>query len=336
MKAIICEAPLKLTLQDRPAPQAKPDEALIRIRRVGLCGTDFHIFKGNQPFLSYPRVMGHELAGEIVSVPDGSGFAPGEQVTINPYLPCGDCHACRNTKPNCCAAIRVLGVHMDGGMSEIIAVPVAAIIPVPGLTLDQAAMVEFLAVGAHAVRRGMVRAGETVLVVGAGPIGVGVALFAQIAGARVVLIDSSVPRLAHARERVGVAETRLVDGDLARHLSDDTRGDFFDCVFDATGNRGAMEQGFGWVAHGGRYVLVSVIKDDITFSDPEFHKREMTLIGSRNALREDFKQVIDCLVDGTIPTAPLHTHSFELEALEVEMPRLLEIQPSIMKAIGRF
>ncbi|WP_206239889.1 zinc-binding alcohol dehydrogenase family protein [Novosphingobium terrae] len=336
MKAIICEEPFKLAIEERPVPHAGPGEALVRICRVGLCGTDYHIFKGNQPFLAYPRVMGHELAGEIVEAPKESGLTPGDRVTINPYLPCGDCKACRLGKPNCCCAIRVLGVHMDGGMSEIIAVPLSAVIAVPGLALDQAAMVEFLAVGAHAVRRGMVRAGETVLVVGAGPIGVGVALFARIAGARVLLADTSAQRLAHARDRIGAAPTCLVGEHLAADLAEWTGGDFFDCVFDATGNSSAIEQGFNWVAHGGRYVLVSVVKDRIRFSDPEFHKREMMLIGSRNALREDFEQVIACMMDGSLPSADLHTHSFELKNLENDMPNLLAMQGSVMKAIGRF
>jgi threonine dehydrogenase-like Zn-dependent dehydrogenase len=183
MKAVICEAPGKLSVTDRPAPSATPGEVLIRIRSIGLCGTDFHIFGGRHPFLAYPRVMGHELAGEIEQAPPGSRFRRGQTVAVNPYIACGTCVACRKGKPNACMNISVLGVHADGGMCELLAVPESAIIDATGLTLDQAAMLEFLAIGAHAVSRARLSAGDRVLVVGAGPIGIATALFAQLDGA---------------------------------------------------------------------------------------------------------------------------------------------------------
>lgn len=336
MKAIICQKPFELAVIDRPPPARGAGEVTLRIARVGLCGTDYHIFAGNQPFLEYPRVMGHELAATVVEADADAELEPGQLVTINPYVPCGACIACRKGKPNCCVAVRVLGVHVDGGMAELVTVPAGQVIPVDGLSPDQAAMVEFLSVGAHAVRRGETRAGDRVLVAGAGPIGVAVALFAQMAGAEVTLIDMSAQRLAHARDAVGIADVITVDADIEARLSAKTDGEFFDLVFDATGNAAAMMAGFAYVAHGGSYVLVSVVKQDISFADPEFHKREMRLIGSRNATNDDFRYVIERIRDGSVPTAALHTHSFALIETPKHISALIADQGAVLKAIGSF
>jgi 2-desacetyl-2-hydroxyethyl bacteriochlorophyllide A dehydrogenase len=336
MKAIVCEKPGALALVAQPEPVRRAGEVKIRIRRVGLCGTDFHIISGDQPYLQYPRVMGHELAGEVVAADEGSTLRPGETVTLNPYLACGGCIACRRGKPNCCTHIRVLGVHIDGGMAEYICVPEAAVIPIADLSLDQAAMVEFLSIGAHAVRRAQLGAAERVLVAGAGPIGVAAALFARLAGAEVSLIDTSAQRLDYASRQLGLTQVHPVTDALPAWLAQRTDGDMFDCVFDATGNAGAIEKGFDYVAHGGRYVLISVVKDAITFSDPEFHKREMQLIGSRNATRADFEYVIDSIRAGAIPTDRLRTHAFALADMPRVAPELLKDQGSVLKAIGSF
>lgn len=336
MKTIVCDRPFALEVTQRERPVRAPGEALVQIKRVGLCGTDFHIFSGNQPFLSYPRVMGHELAGYVVEADDGASIKPHGVVTINPYLPCGGCIACRGNKPNCCVNIKVLGVHIDGGMTEYISVPEAAIVPAEGLTLEQAAMVEFLAIGLHAVRRGAIKPAESVLVVGAGPIGVAVAIFAGLAGAKVSLIDTSLERLTYARDVVGIAQIAVVDDQVTAWLEAQTQGDYFDAVFDATGSAAAIETGFSYVAHGGRYVLVSVVKDMIRFKDTEFHKREMQLIGSRNATRDDFQRVIELMRAGDIPTDALQTHAFELAEAATVIPALKEQLSTVLKAIGAF
>lgn len=336
MKAVICTRPFSLEVADRAEPARRPGEVLLRIRRVGLCGTDYHIYAGRQPFLEYPRVMGHELAGEVVETDPGSPLATGQLVTVNPYLACGTCRACRREKPNCCTAISVLGVHADGGLSEYISVPESAVIPVGALSSDQAAMVEFLSVGAHAVRRAAVRPDDRVLVTGAGPIGVAVALFARMRGAAPVLLDVSAERLARAQDSIDLADALAVDDATEERLRDLTGGDYFDVVFDATGNAAAMEKGFGHVAYGGTYVLVSVVKDDIRFADPEFHKREMTLMGSRNATMEDFHHVIDCIAGGHVPTQALNTHAVPALDLPRCLPELIAGQGSVIKAIAAF
>lgn len=333
MKAVVCEKPYSIGIVDRPEPVRTAGELLVRVRRVGLCGTDFHIVAGRHPFLAYPRVIGHELAGEVVAADASSPIRPGQTITINPYLACGRCIACRKQKPNCCVNIEVLGVHTDGGMAEFICVPQDVAVAADGLTLDQAAMVEFLAIGAHAVRQGAVSEGERVLVTGAGPIGVAVALFAARRGADVTLIDINSKRLEYARERLGITQTVTVSDELEPMLSERTDGEFFDVVFDATGSARAIENGFRYVAHGGRYVLVSVVKDMIHFSDPEFHKREATLIASRNATAEDFGNVIESIRKGQVPTDALHTHTFSLMELPSKMMELLSRQDQTLKVI---
>ncbi|WP_010187433.1 zinc-binding alcohol dehydrogenase family protein [Sphingomonas sp. PAMC 26605] len=308
----------------------------IRIRRVGLCGTDYHIYAGRHPYLAYPRVMGHELAGEIEAVPAGSAFAKGQRVVINPYLSCGTCVACRTGKPNACVNISVLGVHQDGGMCELLVVPESAVLDAQGLSLDQAAMVEFLSIGAHAVARAKLIGGSRVLVVGAGPIGVAAGLFARLAGARVTLIDTRAARLDYARERLGFDDTFPVDPDIAARLAERTDGAMYDAVFDATGALTAMTQSLAYVAHGGSLILVGVAPGDLVFSDPEFHKRETTLLASRNALASDFAHVIASITAGQIPIDALHTHSFAAEDMPERLPQLIAEADHVLKAIARF
>jgi 2-desacetyl-2-hydroxyethyl bacteriochlorophyllide A dehydrogenase len=333
MKSIVCEAPGQLRMVHSPIPVAGDGEVLMRVRRIGVCGTDMHIFRGTQPFLSYPRVMGHELSGEVVTAPPGSDLAPGDQVFAMPYLSCGACVACRKGKTNCCSKIQVLGVHRDGGMTEYLTVPAQFLFKTEGISLDEAAMLEFLAIGAHAVKRGRVEAGQPVLVVGAGPIGVAAALFAALKGGKVTVLDSRADRLAFCKDVLGVENVVTVgDGDK-ESLSALTGGDFFDVVFDATGNIKAMERGLEFVAHGGAYVLVSIVPDKISFSDPEFHKRETTLLGSRNATVDDFREVLAAMKAGLVPTGLMNTHRATLDGFIDALPLWMEPGSGVIKAI---
>src|SRR5947199_4307593 len=180
MQTIVLEKPGSLTLADTAAPtDVPPGHAMVRVRRVGICGTDLHAYRGRQPFFSYPRILGHELGVEVIALGDGDtfGLKKGDRCTVEPYLNCGKCIACRRGKTNCCASLEVLGVHTDGGMRERIRVPVSKLHPSETLTLDQLALIETLGIGAHAVDRAKVEAGEFVLVIGAGPIGLAVMQF---------------------------------------------------------------------------------------------------------------------------------------------------------------
>ncbi|MGC8468673.1 MAG: zinc-binding alcohol dehydrogenase family protein [Acetobacteraceae bacterium] len=333
MKVLVCEAPGRLVLHERPAPVAGPGEALLRIRRVGVCGTDYHIFQGNQPYLAYPRVMGHEIGAEIVSAPAGSRFAPHDPVLVMPYLSCGACIACRQGRTNCCTRLSVLGVHQDGAMAELLAVPERFLLPCAGISAEQAAMVEFLAIGAHAVRRAGELTDRRVLVVGAGPIGIAVMIFAMIHGGIVTALDLRGDRLEFCADVLGVGATVALGAGDEAALARLTEGDFYDVVFDATGSARAMERGFGFVAHGGRYVLVSIVTGEIRFSDPEFHKRETTLLSSRNATEADFAEVLRAIRAGLVPTSRLATHAAPIEEAAEAFAHWLRPESAVIKAM---
>jgi 2-desacetyl-2-hydroxyethyl bacteriochlorophyllide A dehydrogenase len=332
METLVCAAPGKLRLEKRPAPFPVPGHALVRPRRVGICGTDYHIFEGKHPFLQYPRVMGHELAVVIVETPMESGVRAGEICVVNPYLSCGQCIACRAGKSNCCVKISVLGVHQDGGMAGLLSIPTGNLIRAEGLSVDECAAVEFLAIGAHAVRRGALTDRDNVLVVGCGPIGLGVALFARLAGARVAVYDRDRERVLTAQS-ISAVTPIVSDGDALQAVTAFTNGDGFDVVFDATGNQKAMQDGFNFVAHGGRYVLVGVVTDQITFMDPDFHRKEMTLLGSRNATSEDFEKVITAIRSRDIPVGRLVTHRTSLAGAVREIPIWATEKLGLIKAL---
>ena len=333
MNVLICEQPELLTLARVAIPTRKDDEVLIRVRRVGICGTDMHILRGTQPYLSYPRVMGHELAGEVVEAPARSALRAGDPVFVMPYMSCGECAPCRKGLTNCCRNIQVLGVHRDGALAEYLAVPQRFVFKTDGISLDEAAMAEFLAIGAHAVRRAAIVRGERALVVGAGPIGMAAALFAQADGARVCVVDTRADRIEFCKRHLGASDAVLVSDRLAAELAQISGGDMFDVVFDATGNAAAMTAGFDYVAHGGRYVFLSIVSASISFSDPDFHRREMTLMASRNATLQDFERVIGAMRAGQVPTAALNTHRTRLDQLADVLPGWMQPQAGVIKGI---
>jgi 2-desacetyl-2-hydroxyethyl bacteriochlorophyllide A dehydrogenase len=333
MRALVCRRPGELAIEDWPEPQRGEAEVLIGVRRIGICGTDYHIFEGTHPYLQYPRILGHELSGEVLEVPPSSARRVGEIVVVNPYVSCGRCIACRNGKPNCCVRIAVLGVHRDGGMCERISVPECNLYPAGALTPDQAASVEFLAIGAHAVARSALTPGARVLVIGAGPIGLGAALFAGLAGGEATVMDRDAERLAFALEAGVAARSIVAGGDTAERVAEATQGEGFDVVFDATGARASMEGAFAHVAHGGALAFISIVNESVTFSDPEFHKRETTLYGARNATRADFERVMTAIGSGKVPLRRLLTHRTSLAGAVADLPRWTTEKKGLVKAL---
>jgi 2-desacetyl-2-hydroxyethyl bacteriochlorophyllide A dehydrogenase len=334
MRTIVCEEPNRLVYRDTEMPIPKENEALVRIRRIGICGTDLHAYKGNQPFFAYPRILGHELAGELVEVPANErGLRVGDPVAIMPYMECGTCVACRAGKTNCCTGMSVMGVHQDGGMREYIAVPVTHLVKADGLTADQTAVVECLSIGAHAVRRAELRKGETALVIGAGPIGLAVMKFAKLAGATVIALDMNEQRLDYCKSWVPADHTVLVQDQPVERIRELTGGDFPTVVFDATGNSSSMEAAVHYVAHGGRLVYVGLVKSNISFSDPEFHKREMAIMGSRNATEADFEHVIGHLRAGEIDIDAFVTHRAAFPQMIEQFETWLRPDSGVIKAM---
>jgi len=334
MKAIVCKEPGCLIMEEIPRPTPKIGEAIVRIRRVGMCGTDLHAFRGVQPYFTYPRILGHELAGEIAELGRSvSGFEPGDPVVIVPYVECGKCIACRHGKTNCCVHLNLFGVHWDGGMQEYLSVPADHLIKTEGLNFDQMAMVECLGIGAHAVRRSGLRGGEVVLVIGAGPIGLSVMQLTKVAGATVIAMDIVDSRLDFCRDHFRI--DHVVDGrnDPAREIESITNRDYPLVVFDATGNPKSMMNAFTFVAHGGKLVLVSLVKDNITFYDPDFHRRETTLLSSRNATREDMEHVIRSVGEGRVDGSSLITHRATIDEVTRVFESWLKPETGVIKAV---
>lgn len=337
MKTIILEEPGRFVAADTELPGAPgPGEALIRIRQVGICGSDLHAYRGRQPFFNYPRILGHELGAEVIELGPDTGDAPvraGDLCSVEPYMNCGSCIACRAGKTNCCTTLELIGVHRDGGMREQIIVPAAKLHPSATLAAEQLALVETLGIGAHAVDRAALRPGETILVIGAGPIGLSVVQFAQIAGARIVLLELNHDRAEFCRRQFTIDHVIETADNAADELAALPGGDLPTAVFDATGSPASMMASFNYPASGGRLIFVSLVKADLTFFDPEFHRRELTLLATRNALSADFGRIIGLMESGDIDTRPWITHRAPLDGVIDQFESWLDPNERVVKAM---
>jgi len=335
MKYIVCEKPGEFILKEKEAPIRKEGEALLQINKVGICGTDLHAYAGNQAFFTYPRILGHELASEVLEIGENDrGIKAGDKVVVMPYISDPNSVASRNGKPNCCPNITVLGVHGDGGMQEQITVPANILLKANNLSDNEMAIVEPLAIGAHAVRRAAIQKGEIVAVVGAGPIGIGIMKLAQIAGAKVIAIDMNQDRLTYAKEKIGVDYIVKAGAEAVEEVSKITNGDLCNAVFDASGNKYALESCPDYMSHGGRFVLVGLSKGELTYSHPKIHAKEMTLMCSRNATIEDFEHVIRVL--NQFPTESFITHSVDFTEMIENFDSWLDPKTGVIKATVSF
>lgn len=333
MKTLVLDNPGAFRYEERPMASAPgPGEALVRVQAVGVCGTDLHAFRGDQPFFSYPRVLGHELGVEVIATASDR-VRVGDRCAVEPYLYCGTCRPCRAGRTNCCVRLSVLGVHQDGGMTEFLTLPARTLHPSSTLSFEQLAVVEMLSIGAHAVARAGVGPGDRVLVVGAGPIGLSVVQFARQTGASVAVLEADAGRRAFA------SRTAELAGVIAPGEGDESAlracfgGDLPDVVLDATGNRHAMGRSFGLVGSGGRLVLVGLFVGDLSFFDPEFHRREMTLLASRNATAHDFRRVMTALEAGEVAVGEWITHRCDFDAAAGVFPTLVDPGSGAIKAV---
>ncbi|CNH95041.1 L-threonine 3-dehydrogenase [Yersinia massiliensis] len=316
MNTLVCLEPTKLIYQPRTRPLPKINEALIKVLNVGICGTDIHAWVGNQPFFSYPRILGHEICGEIIGLGENvHNMHAGQRVAVIPYVACHHCNSCLSGKTNCCENISVIGVHQDGGFSEYLCVPVSNLLVVDDVDPISAALIEPFAISAHAVRRADVRPDEHVLVVGAGPIGLGVAAIAQADGAHVVMADTSAQRREHVENLLDIRALDPSDAEFEPHLRQQFSGVLPLKVIDATGNQRAMNNTVNFIRHGGSIVFVGLFKGDLSFPDPDFHKKETTMMGSRNATYEDFAKVGKLMAEGKLSADMILTHRFEFNTL---------------------
>jgi len=333
MKSLVLKEPGALAWLDVPEPEPGPGEALVRVRRCGVCGTDIHALAGRQPFFSYPRRLGHELCVEVMVAPDGEVQA-GDLCAVEPYYFCGTCPACRAGKTNCCRQLKVLGVHLDGGHAPLITVPVDKLHRAGALQPDQIALVEPLVIGAHGVERAGLRAGEPVVILGMGPIGLAAAIFAQAAGARLACVDTQPGRLAFAGDTrqlgKGFKAGETLAEELQRHF-----GQLPAVVMDATGNAASMRGCFQLAEHGGRIVFLGLFIGEVTFDDPNFHRRELTLMASRAGLTGTFQEVIRSMTAGRVEGLPLITHRFDFAETAQRLPEIHH-EPTLVKAMIDF
>lgn len=339
MKAIRLENPQHFRYVDVPEPAAPaPGEALVRVHRVGICGTDYGAFLGKMPLVTYPRIPGHELGVEVLAVGAGvSHVRAGDRCAVEPYLNDPGSFASRRGHPNCCENLRVLGVQVDGGLRARFILPARKLHPTNSLSLDQAALVETFAVGAHAVARGGCVAGENVLVIGAGATGLAAAEAARILGARVLVMDANASRLELVKSRFGVKDAILSKGDDkdVEELDRLTGGHLANCVIEATGNSRTIGMAGRFVGFAGRLVLMGFNGGDLAFGHTLLHRRELSVLASRNALPEDFGRVVGWLEAGRIDTRSWLTHSAGFGEMVGEFAKWLNPDIGVVKAVVR-
>lgn len=337
MKAIELSEPKKFTPIEIEEP-GKPGagQALVRVHRIGICGTDYSGYLGKMPFFSYPRIPGHELGVEVLEVAEGvTNVKPGDRCSIEPYMNCGECYPCRKGASNCCETLKVIGVMEDGGMRERFLVRAEKLHPSEKLSFEQLALVETLAIGCHATDRGAPAQGDHVLIIGAGPIGLATLEFTRLTGATVTVMDMVESRLQFCKDTYGVAHTALFKGDGSEmdQINEITGGDRYSVVTDATGNNKSMSNAMSYVAHTGDLVYVGITTQEVSFLHPNLHKPEMTIKASRNAVPRDFGRIISLIEDGTINTDPWVTHRTTFENMIGEFEGFTRPETGVIKAI---
>ena len=311
------------------------EEALVKIKKVGVCGTDYHAYRGNLPFFTYPRVLGHEIGAEVVQLQtESKDIEIGDRVAVEPYLSCGICQPCRKGKSNCCEQLKVIGVHVDGAMSNYLKVPLKKLHRSSLLSYDQLATIEFLTIGAHAVERSNIKIGDTILVIGAGPIGLSVIQFAKLKGIRVIVMDLNKNRLNFAKSRLKVDEIIYPEnGFSADNLRELLNGDLPDAIFDATGNKASMENSFKFLCFGGKLIFVGLFIGEIQFYDPIFHKKEITLLATRNSLPKEFKRIIQLIEQGKIDINQWITHTCNFDEFPDNIENWIDPNQMVIKGI---
>lgn len=337
MKAILLEQPGRFVTTDLPEPtEPGPGKALVRVLRMGICGSDASGYLGKMPFFSYPRIIGHELGVEVVAVGDGvTNVKVGDRCSVEPYMNCQQCSACKAGRTNCCKTLKVLGVHTDGGLRPRFVVPARKLHPANKLSPEQCALVETLAIGCHAVNRGNPQKGEHALVIGAGPIGLSAIEFLKLAGVTITVLDIDENRLAFARDVMKVHHVIKpdADGTELKRLDEITGGALPTLAIDATGNAKSMGNAFKYLDYTGRLVYVGIVPTEVALPDPLFHTREMTLFASRNAVPTDFTRIIGLIESGQIDTRPWITHRTGFESLIADFPTLIKPETRVIKAV---
>jgi 2-desacetyl-2-hydroxyethyl bacteriochlorophyllide A dehydrogenase len=339
-QAIEFTNPKEINVIDIPDAGAPgPGEAVVRTHRMGICGTDLSCYLGKFPFFAYPRTPGHELGLEVVAVgEDVTNVKPGDKCSLEPYVNNPESRTSQKGSSNCCPGVAVIGVHGDGGLRKgTFTVPARKLHPGNDLTYDQLALVETLAIGYHAVQRGNPQAGETVLVIGAGPIGLACLEFLKLMdGVNVVVMDMVQSRLDFCKDKLGIDQGIQFnpDGSHLAKLEELTTGNLADVVIDATGSPKSMSTCFDYAAFTGRVVYVGITTENLDFPHAAvFHRREITLLASRNALPDDFTNIINIIRDGKINTDVWITHRLTIDEVPTGFDKFTDPSLGAIKAI---
>lgn len=337
MHGIVLEKPLRFVQADLPEAESPgPGQVLVRPHVMGICGTDLGGYLGKMPFFGYPRIIGHELGVEVLEIGEGvTNVNPGDACSIEPYLNCGKCYACRRGHTNCCQFNQTFGVMCDGGLQERFLIRADKLHAGNDLDYDQLALVETLAIGCHAADRGGAGNGDHVLIIGAGPIGLAALEFVRLSGARITVMDLVSSRLQFCRDNYGVENTIEYRDDAAALADTDriTGGDRFAVVIDATGNHHSMAAALGHVAQTGTLVYVGISSQTLAIEHVAMHKPEMTIKASRNALPSDFTRIIRLIRDGQIRTAPWITHRTTYRDMIGDFPTFTRPESGVIKAV---
>ncbi|HEU4606683.1 MAG TPA: alcohol dehydrogenase catalytic domain-containing protein, partial [Chitinophagaceae bacterium] len=309
-------------------------QVLLKMKCLGICGTDLHAYKGRQPFFTYPRILGHEMAAEIAAVGDQvTHLKPGDLCTVMPYRNTKIDQAVRNGHLNCGSGLAYMGVHEDGAMQEYMLFDADRVMVTNGLTAAQTAMIEPLTFGSHAVERADIAPNDTVLLVGAGPIGMMILSMGALKAARFIVTDTNEERLQFVRNKFKGVECLPANDQLSTSLAALLNGDAPVKVIDATGNRESMMKCFDYVAPGGTIVYVGLFIGNVEFYDPQFHAKEITLKASRAGLPEDFQKIIRLLRAGSINIDDLITHHLPFDSLADTFPGLYATEKLLIKAV---
>ncbi len=329
MKAIYMEQPWSIEVKEIEKPKPKEQEALLKIYAAGICGSDIGAFRGTNGLVSYPRVIGHELAGEILSIPadNPKGLAVGDHVIVDPYLFCGQCYPCSIGRTNCCNDLKVLGVHIDGGMSEYFAHPANMLIKVPDdMPWDIIPMAEPLTIALHGLHRLQLKAGEHIAINGAGTIGLLAALAAIHYGAEPILIDLVEERLNFAK-KLGVKYTiNLKTDDLLEKIAEYTNGEMAECVMEASGANTAIRATLDIVCHAGRIIFTGWPKNETLLPTDIITRKEIDIRGARTSAGE-FEEAVDIIYHNKIPARELLTKVVPVEQAP-ETLRDIEANPA--------
>jgi 2-desacetyl-2-hydroxyethyl bacteriochlorophyllide A dehydrogenase len=335
MKAVLIPSPNEISISDVADPVRKESEVLIKVHGMGICGSDINAYKGTNPLVSYPRIIGHEISGEVLEVPAGeSELKAGDRVVIEPYVFCGKCYPCLNQRTNCCENLQVRGVHIDGGMSEFCSHPRHLVHKVSdNVGWDLLAMIEPLTISVHAVRRSRAKKGEHVAVTGAGPIGLLAALFAKTLGAEPILIDPIEERLDFAR-KMGIRHTvNLKTENAVEKIKSITNGRMTEALVEASGSEAAIRSSLDYVAYSGRISLVGWPKGEVSLPTSLFTKKELDVVGSRNSFHA-FPESASLISSNAINVRPLITCVIAFTEIPSTMKEMVAHPENFMKVVG--